>query len=728
MTKVELDNSTDNRNGVVPLHDDYKSVGLWEDAWKRLLRNRAATLGLIIIVIFILLAIFAPIVAPRHYATQNLEMANAAPQWVIDLFPTLSTADADFTITATEVNLYTAPHELGEVITPIARGDEIVIEARAATGNWWLLAHTAYGVRGWIESRFVLLSDSDTLESLPVVDIDTDLADLTLSESDIRGTITDFADYYVEMGQEVTSGDLLAEVNPVAKPFVSIADGIVMIEVKKGDNVVSIIQLPEGTTEIPDRWADLVVQEVRIRSRDFPNIEFQVESEQEVSAGTLLALAQVQEAQQFNTTMKGTVIIDGSNVVVTQEDVKEFDISAGWDILVENGQEVAPDKVLARNFDTSDTIVAELADVKSESLCYDDNTLRVRCLGTVYLTEDKLFVHSPNLSYVIVDNSYALGADQTGRDLFSRIIYGSRVSLAVAFIGPFVSLMIGLSFGLVSGYFGGRVDNIMMRFVDIMYAFPTLLLIILLMAFFRAAFSGGEAALILSAQIDESATVLPVTVGVDVNLDSEFRSGWTIIIDEEAMRVTGFEEDGITVERGVDDTILAAHAANTRISVNRPKTIAYWLFKLDTALGGMLFISVGIGITAWMGMARLTRGQALSVKEKDYVEAARSLGASTPKIMSRHVLPNILGPIIVAETLMIPAYISYEAFLSFIGLGVNAPTASWGSMIADGAQTLRDYPHQTVFPALALFLIMFAFNFLGDGLRDALDPRMRGVD
>ncbi|HLV37605.1 MAG TPA: ABC transporter permease, partial [Spirillospora sp.] len=118
----------------------------------------------------------------------------------------------------------------------------------------------------------------------------------------------------------------------------------------------------------------------------------------------------------------------------------------------------------------------------------------------------------------------------------------------------------------------------------------------------------------------------------------------------------------------------------------------------------------------------------LSIREKEFVLAAQSLGSPRKQIMWQHILPNILGPIIISETLTIPTYIRYEAFLSFIGLGVNPPTPSWGLMIADGSNSIASYPHQALFPALALFLIMFAFNFLGDGLRDALDPRMRGVD
>jgi len=250
--------------------------------------------------------------------------------------------------------------------------------------------------------------------------------------------------------------------------------------------------------------------------------------------------------------------------------------------------------------------------------------------------------------YVTVSNHYILGADNLGRDLLSRIIYGARVSLLVAFIGPFFSLSIGIIFGLISGYAGGRIDNLMMRIVDIMYAFPTLLLIILLMAFFRSSFS---------------------------------------------------------------------HTT--------PGTFTYVVGQLDNSIGGMLFIFIGIGITSWMGLARLVRGQVLSIREKEFIEAGRSLGVNTRGLMFRHILPNILGPVIVSETLTIPTYISYEAFLSFIGLGVNPPTPSWGAMISDASRSISTYPNQAIFPAIALFLIMFAFNFLGDGLRDALDPRLK---
>lgn len=251
--------------------------------------------------------------------------------------------------------------------------------------------------------------------------------------------------------------------------------------------------------------------------------------------------------------------------------------------------------------------------------------------------------------YARISSEYLLGADYVGRDLFSRIIYGARISLTVAMIGPLISLFIGVIFGSISGFFGGKVDNLMMRVVDVLYAFPGLLFIILLMAFFR-----------------------------------------------------------------------------TTLAEPDPNSIMYGISQLDARLGGMLFIYIGIGLTAWETQARLTRGQVLSVREKEYIEAARTIGASDLRIMFHHILPNIIGPLIVVETLAIPGYISTEAFLSFIGLGVNPPTPSWGAMISEGATVVRTYPNQTIFPAMALAITMFAFNFLGDGLRDALEPRMRG--
>ena len=233
---------------------------------------------------------------------------------------------------------------------------------------------------------------------------------------------------------------------------------------------------------------------------------------------------------------------------------------------------------------------------------------------------------------------HPMGTDLLGRDQMTRIMYGGRLSLAVGIVATLVSFLIGVSYGATAGYFGGRIDNLMMRFVDVMYAIPYMFLVIILL-----------------------------------------------------VMVDGFK-------------------AQTGIQIST----VYLLF-------------VALGAVQWLTMARIVRGQVLSLRKKEFVEAAHSIGVSNTSIIFRHLIPNALGPIIVYATLTVPAVMLEEAFLSFLGLGVQAPEASWGTLIADGAQTMSVYPWMILYPGLFLGVTLFSLNFLGDGLRDALDPQSRKV-
>ena len=224
------------------------------------------------------------------------------------------------------------------------------------------------------------------------------------------------------------------------------------------------------------------------------------------------------------------------------------------------------------------------------------------------------------------NHTYLLGTDQLGRDILTRLMYGTRISLMVAFIAALVNMVIGIAYGGISGYLGGRTDTVMMRIVDIISTIPLTLYVIL-------------------------------------------------------------------IKMCLDD--------------------------------GLLSIIIALSSVYWVDMARVVRGEMLSLKNQEFVLAARTIGSSTKTILLNHLIPNAMGPILVTVTMLIPSAIFMEAFMSFIGIGIAPPMASLGTMCNDATETLRTNPYQLFLPALVICIIMFAFNFVGDGLRDALDPKLR---
>jgi ABC-type dipeptide/oligopeptide/nickel transport system permease subunit len=314
---------------------------------------------------------------------------------------------------------------------------------------------------------------------------------------------------------------------------------------------------------------------------------------------------------------------------------------------------------------------------------------------------------------------HPMGTDEQGRDLFARVLQGGRISLTVGVITTIVALFVGVSYGAIAGYLGGKIDNVMMRIVDMLYAIPYILIVIVLLSVF-----GGPNTQVLIAALPAILAALIVgVVGVLVAVNifrRIFGEGISLTVRDTLLRfIFGLLETAIVVGLIVLTAYLVSKTGfGSSVGARYADVVSLGMSQIF-----LLFFA--LGLVSWLTMARVVRGQILSLKNQEFVLAAKATGVSTFGIIFRHLVPNALGPVIVYATLTVPSVMLSEAFLSYLGLGVQAPYASWGSLAADGVKNIAIFPWQLIFPGVTMALTLFSLNFLGDGLRDALDPQTR---
>jgi len=532
----------------IDVEESRKSLTYWQDVWRRLKKNKLSMVGLGIVVLIILIAIFGPMFRPMTYSQQFAGYQNLPPR--IDVYEI-------------EDDVYVFRTETYDLI----RFDE----------------------------------DGEILSILKKIDLD--------KENKINQYA--YAKLY-EYGNEV-GGEypLPADVILDTDSFYSDVWGIALKNIVETSGEVKVV------------------------------IDY-VHPESPFTKGTLITGTEVDSlvglmVEQF------TFADTTTNVDIIDYYTVKSEVTAQYMI-------IAMEKIIYSTGEYKGKLFsADILSVERIVLDYSLKSIAPEDRPEGFEDVEYIFTYKGNTVTKIYDTfknkAFPFGTDILGRDLLTRVMYGTRISLLVALIATLVNFFIGISYGSISGFKGGRIDDYMMRVVDIINSIPLVLYVILLMVLLRE----------LVWEVD--------------------------LFGKNVVLFNG--KDGFTT------------------------------------------IVIALGSVYWTGMARLVRGQVLGLKEQEYVLAARTIGVSNRKIIYRHLIPNALGPIIVSMTMMIPSAVFTEAFLSFIGIGVSIPQASLGTLANDALGGILRYTYQLIYPSVAIALTMLGFNFLGDGLRDALDPRLR---
>lgn len=511
-----------------------EGTSLTKEAWKRLKKNKMAIVGLIVVIIYALIAIFAdsfPLYPYDEVVTEHQHLK-----------PSFTKTSGDLMLEKKMQDLYYNAWKQGRLV---------VGEENDAKIKYWISEDKTNKVWNFLYAAGEEQREAGTFE---------------WSSSDLKA---------IEKVEDKVQNDVMVTINGLYKN----------VNGKK----VNIEKL--SYTELADIYAAML-------SIDRAQLDASVVKE--------LKMALVNEIKANDSSISNEDANAQADIDFDNFSEKEFETKAKANIYGKIETQVKRDALK--------TVKADLKADPSMSFPYNDyQELSYGISADVTATKTH-------------HRRYYLGTDYLGRDMLSRIVYGSRVSIGIGLVGTITSILIGILVGSLAGYIGGRVDYYLMRFVDVMYGLPYMLLVIIMMAIFD------------------------------------------------------------------------------RSIIN-------------------LFIA--LALISWLTIARMVRGQIMSLKNQEYVEAARSMGASTARIITRHMIPNSLSIIIVYSTIRIPNFIMQESFLSFLGLGVQAPYASWGSLIGDAVSSMTLYPWKLIFPSLTMVIFLFAMNFLGDGLRDAFDPQSK---